>query len=148
MLCKRNEFTDEEELGFYLFGNRYTRNRVYWEVDSLIREDCGIKTFDPQLQNVDLEKVSNFLIRDSGGRQELIEAIGKAIDKGKLTTQERCVVSLLYDLCYAEDHREDQDNSAWTTKEIADAMEISEKDVIAIKKQALAKIRPLLNGYS
>jgi DNA-directed RNA polymerase specialized sigma subunit len=140
---QEKKFKTEEDLTYFLFGNRHRKNRVFWAVEKELKRDCGIKDFkDQPLLNFD--DLANFIHKDDCKREGLIRKIQRIFNEDHLTRHEKIVLSLHFNLSCEEESRDDLDTRPWSPKEIAYALNISELEVSKILKSGLQKLKPLL----
>lgn len=144
LLKLRQEFEDEGELIYYLFGNKGTKNKVYWNVEAQLKEDAGVKVW-PQPE-VEIEKCHELYQRE-GMRAQLLDTVSEVFNKGILNRTEQLVLTLWFNLSELEEEREEGDISPWSIKEISTALSMPEQEINEIKSKALRKIKPYFIQY-
>jgi DNA-directed RNA polymerase specialized sigma subunit len=130
---------------YFLFGNKNTKSKVYWHVESQLRKDAGLKEF---LNNeVDITNCYE-LSYEEGKRTDILKTIDTLFQQNILSDIEKTILALSFNLSAMEEEREEGDLSLWTNKEIAVALKIPEHEVNRIRKRALNAIKPYLAKYA
>jgi hypothetical protein len=143
LLVRKESFSSDGELLYYLFGNQHKKNLVYWHVENQLRKDSGIKSFDGP-KHVELDSFNGTSSQDHVDREQIIQRLSDVFSKSILTEKEKAILVLSFNLSLMENEREDSDIAPWSTEEIAVMIGLTEKEVQSLRKNALLKLKPHL----